>query len=208
MKQIGSIWNRKCLFCGKKYKSIMMHVNKCKMAPKNARKLAYENIFNINKEIFNMMYQQYSLTEILGKYQITFDISQFLLNEYSIKERTPHEVHIKQAEQNKAIFLKKYGVDNPFKIPRIIKHIQKERAKKKEEIYSNVKKTNLKNLGVDSPFKSEKIKRQIKTANIKKYGVPYFTQSKEYQQFSKNYWTSEKRQTHKEKVQQGLKNME
>ena len=68
--------------------------------------------------------------------------------------------------KQKEVFIKNYGVDNPF-----ISNDFKEK-------YKN---TSLKNYGVEHPSKSNEVKEQIKNTNLKNYGVTNSLQYKEIQ---------------------------
>lgn len=68
-------------------------------------------------------------------------------------------------ERRKNTNIKKYGVDNPFKL---------------KEIQDKQKKTILKKYGVDNIFKLNEIKEKIKTTNLRKYGVEHLSKDKNY----------------------------
>lgn len=68
----------------------------------------------------------------------------------------------KTREKMRNIFLKKYGVDNPFK---------------SEECRRKTEKTNLEKYGVKNPMLNPEIQRKAKETSLKKYGTEYPIQS-------------------------------
>lgn len=72
------------------------------------------------------------------------------------------ELKQKRSAKAKETFLKKYGVDNPFK---------------SKDIYAKVQETNLERYGYVCSAQSEVVKEKIKASNLKKYGVEYSFQA-------------------------------
>ena len=95
--------------------------------------------------------------------------------------------------KNKATCIEKYGVDNPFKSPEIIKKIQETNIERYGAPYESMteegknkrKKTNIEKYGVDHHWKVPEIRQQAwehaQETLIEKYGVPYYVLTPECQ---------------------------
>ena len=87
----------------------------------------------------------------------------------------------------KKSFIKKYGVDNPFKADEVKEKIKSTNLKRNgaeypsqvQEIQEKRRKTNLKRYGVSEPLKSKKIRNKIRKTNLKRYGVSCIFQAPE-----------------------------
>jgi len=75
--------------------------------------------------------------------------------------------------------LKKYGVTNPYNIPKCIKKSKQTRKTHKTEWINKIKETNLSKYGVDNVAKSDKIKEKAKNTNLQKYGETSWTKTNE-----------------------------
>lgn len=96
----------------------------------------------------------------------------------------------KKQDQLKETFLKKYGVDNPMKVPEIQKKVETyminkygvKNAYQSAEIKEKIKKTNQKNLGVDYPMQSKEVLEKSKKTVNEKWGVDYYSQTADWRE--------------------------
>ena len=92
-------------------------------------------------------------------------------------------------ERTKQIWLKKYGVDHPWKNKIIqekrnqtwLEKYQKHPAQSKE-IREKIKQTNLERYGVEYPFQSNEIHEKISQINLERYGVKNPAQLEKFQE--------------------------
>ena len=89
------------------------------------------------------------------------------------------ELKQKRSAKAKETFLKKYGVDNPFKSKDVYTEVQKTNLERygnvcsaqAKEVQDKIKESNLERYGVEYSFQSEEVKAKIKETNLDRYGV-------------------------------------
>jgi len=122
--------------------------------------------WNINQEIsfkekiYRYIYKINELPKckICGKLVKFTDSLIYGYREYCCRECSGSS--IERQNNAKESYNKKYGYDNPFKVP---------------EILEQIKQTNINKYGVENPFSSDEVKKQIKKTNLDKYGTEYTT---------------------------------
>lgn len=84
--------------------------------------------------------------------------------------------------KTKQFCLKKYGVDNPSKDPKIIEIIKEKNKATDPEVRKKYRETCKRKYGCENAFQSEKIKQKIKESMVKSYGVEHALQCSKFKE--------------------------
>jgi very-short-patch-repair endonuclease len=132
-------------------------VNVCK---KELMFLIYQKTFGeiTKKEVLEDFYlnKKYGLVSFLEEFGLNYKITEFLLNYHNIKRKTSKECFQQGAEKSKETNLKRYGVDQTFKV---------------KEFNEKRKKTYLERYNVDNPFKVKNFNKKVEEIYVKRYGM-------------------------------------
>lgn len=140
--------------------SYLRWTSKKKGIPRNELKyLIYETTYGdiITKDTFKRYYEElkYSLPMFLKEFALSYDLTIFLIDYHNCRKRTFSESTRLGAIRSKQTNLKRYGVDQTFKVP---------------EFRSKRKATYLAKYGVDNPFKIKNFIDLIESTYEEKYG--------------------------------------
>ena len=145
-----------CQFCGfesSKKCGMHKHLRFCSKAPQAANRtvLADEVLYKLSRNILEHEYVilQKGLRAIERERNIPYRALRRLAKHYGFLRSSADSVRL-QNEKNKALFLEKYGVVNPFQIPEVIDKIQNKRDAR--AAYSKAAETNRKKYGVSNSF--------------------------------------------------------
>lgn len=145
----------KCFSAYLKVKPVEFGIEKLQL-----KYLVYLETFGdiVTKEKFQNYYevQQYSLPMFFKEFCLSYTMTTFLIEHHGCKKRTKSETAIIAAIKAKETNLKRYGVDQTFKVP--------EFDKKRKESYK-------KKYGVDNPFKQKNFIKIIEKSFKRKYGI-------------------------------------
>jgi hypothetical protein len=83
-----------------------------------------------------------------------------MLTAWGVQLRGYGEAVRLQNQRNKSLFLARYGVENPFQIPDVIRKIQETRDS--IDSHQKASKTMMERYGVDNPFRLDSVKARIK----------------------------------------------
>lgn len=113
--------------------------------------------YNVN---CNDMYDEYSkgssIKELGRKYNIHINLIKFMFKHKHLSMRTVNESIKLNNKKLKNVFLKKYGVVNPFQL---------------DFVKEKMKRTSLEKYGYEYPSSSSAVRKKVENTNISKYGV-------------------------------------
>jgi len=140
--------------------------------------------FYVNEEVelkIIELYQNDTLNGVIKSTHIGAETIKKILVKHGIKEHSREEIYNIRTNKNKQIWMSKYGVDNPNKVPEIkqkadntilkkygVKNISQNnliKEKKKEKTFQNY--------GVFNPSQSDDVRLKIEETNLKKFGFIY-----------------------------------
>ena len=149
-----------CPFCGRELGTIKNHFPSCKEidCPPGVDPvvLGYERLYGVDLGFFHAEYlgNQKGLKTLVRETGIPYRVLRYLADAYGVFRECGDAVRL-QNEKNKKLFMDKYGVENPFQLPAVVKQIQSKRDSRRA--YESAKKTNMERYGVENPFQLPRV---------------------------------------------------